>query len=322
MLCEIAPDNFLLTWAFLTVIGFVMIMATSGVVFKLYYTNVTYDMWVHKTNPKFPSVEKVRDEIVQTAKGMWTATLCPALAIWLTGRGYSKAYCANPFDDEAHGGLQAAVISLILVVAVSDFWEWGYHRLGHTFAGFWSVHKHHHVFFNPSPFAVIADEYVDQFFRALPLLLFPVLVPINMDVMFFTYGLFFYAYGVYLHWGYESPYLSAHNPILNTAYHHYCHHAKAILNKPYHCGFFFKIWDQLTGGMYPTDKCFCCQCEAKKGNRQRKHFADVVVPDYSGLLSAEFWMKPGVFTGVSAKDTNEVLTEEERIFSEKGGKKK
>ena len=66
-----------------------------------------------------------------------------------------------------------------------------------------------------------------------------------MDVMFFTYGAFFYAYGVYLHWGYESPLLSAHNPIFNTAFQHYCHHAKAILNKPYHCGFFFKIWDQL-----------------------------------------------------------------------------
>ena len=94
------------------------------------------------------------------------------------------------------------------------------------------MHKHHHVFFNPSPFAVIADEYVDQFFRALPLLLFPMVAPLNMDVMFGTYGAFFYAYGVYLHWGYESTWLDAHNPIMNTAFQHYCHHAKAILNKP------------------------------------------------------------------------------------------
>jgi hypothetical protein len=32
--------------------------------------------------------------------------------------------------------------------------------LGHCYERFWAVHKHHHAFFNPTPFAVIADEYV------------------------------------------------------------------------------------------------------------------------------------------------------------------
>jgi lathosterol oxidase len=31
------------------------------------------------------------------------------------------------------------------------------------------VHKHHHIFFNPTPFAVIADEWMDQFIRSLPM---------------------------------------------------------------------------------------------------------------------------------------------------------
>ena len=101
---------------------------------------------------------------------------------------------------------------------------------------------------------MIADEYVDQFFRALPLFLFPAICPINMDVMFFTYGVFFYVYGIYLHWGYEFDFLDAHNPIINTSYHHYLHHAKAILGKPYHTGFFFKCWDQMTGAVYPVEK--------------------------------------------------------------------
>ena len=34
--------------------------------------------------------------------------------------------------------------------------------LGHTDLRFWKHHKHHHVFHNPSPFSVIADEPVDQ----------------------------------------------------------------------------------------------------------------------------------------------------------------
>ena len=43
----------------------------------------------------------------------------------------------------------------------------------HYFSALWTVHKHHHVFYNPSPFAVIADEYFDQFVRSTPLLLLP-----------------------------------------------------------------------------------------------------------------------------------------------------
>ena len=56
-----------------------------------------------------------------------------------------------------------------------------------------------------------ADEWVDQFMRSLPLLVIPMLIPVNMDMLFLQYGMMFYVYGVYLHWGYEHPTLSAHN---------------------------------------------------------------------------------------------------------------
>ena len=42
-----------------------------------------------------------------------------------------------------------------------DFIEWFYHHLGHRYSALWEVHRHHHKFFNPSPFAVIADEVSD-----------------------------------------------------------------------------------------------------------------------------------------------------------------
>ena len=56
-----------------------------------------------------------------------------------------------------------------------------------------------------------ADEWVDQFMRSLPLLVIPMLIAVNMDMLFLQYGMMFYVYGVYLHWGYEHPKLSAHN---------------------------------------------------------------------------------------------------------------
>jgi len=191
-----------------------------------------------------------------------------------------------------------------VVLVASDFWEFFYHWLGHKYKVFWNQHKHHHVFFNPSPFAVIADEFVDQFVRAGPLLLFPLLAPINIDLMFFEYAVFFYIYGCYLHWGYELDYPDAHHPVFNTAFQHYCHHAKAIIGKPYHCGFFFKIWDNLFGSVY-RQECFCVKCERAKGNRSEELFKQVVVPDYSILLKPSFWCQKDVLSGSTSIDKNE-----------------
>ena len=39
-----------------------------------------------------------------------------------------------------------------------------------------------------------------------------------MDMLFFTYAIFFYFYGVYLHSGHELEWLSAHNRYFNTSF--------------------------------------------------------------------------------------------------------
>lgn len=176
-----------------------MIMIMSGALFYKSYVNPTFEMWKMKSNPQYPEPRMVRDEVLTMMKGMCSASLCPALTLYLSKIGYSKGYCGSNDKSFMHH-----VGQFVFIVLVSDFLEFYYHRLGHTVKACWNVHRAHHVFFNPSPFAVIADEYVDQFFRASLLLILPLIMPINMDIMFFTYAGFFYLYGIYLHWGYES----------------------------------------------------------------------------------------------------------------------
>lgn len=295
-------ENFIATWLAFTAMGLVMVFITSGPLFYMYYwpSMVTFEKWQKKSNPKFPTPEKVRDEIVQTVKSVWTATLCPATSVWLAYRGMGKAYCGT--NDGQYGTLYH-IATFVGVMIASDFWEFFYHWMGHKYKFFWDQHKHHHVFFNPSPFAVIADEFVDQFVRAGPLLVFPLLVPINIDLMFLENVVWFYGYGCYLHWGYELDWPDAHHPIFNTAFQHYCHHAKAMIGKAYHCGFFFKIWDNLFGSVWEKE-CFCVKCERAQGKRSLELYKKVVVPDYSVLLTLGFWFKSEVLTGASAKDTN------------------
>eukprot|EP01116_Phalansterium_solitarium_P003311 TRINITY_DN14135_c0_g1_i1.p1 TRINITY_DN14135_c0_g1~~TRINITY_DN14135_c0_g1_i1.p1 ORF type:complete len:307 (-),score=103.77 TRINITY_DN14135_c0_g1_i1:318-1121(-) len=259
-------------------------MGMSGAIFMKYYVNPTFEIWQNKSNPKYPSPDSVRNEIIQMIKGMATATLLPSLSLYLAQHGLSKAYCG--FNQY---GIAYDVFQFFLIWIGTDLWEFYYHRMGHTISFFWDRHKPHHTFYNPSPFAVIADEYTDQFVRSAPLLLFPLLLPINMDIMYFEFAVFFYGYGTYLHWGYEFEWLDAHHPIMNTAFQHYIHHAQSIINKPYHTGFFFKIWDQLAGSVFDQE-CVCAKCCRAKGLRTREAFAKIEKPDYSVLLSPSFWL--------------------------------
>jgi len=307
-----AMDSFFLNWLMVTVLSSLSIFLLSGPVFyKLYWpTQVTYEKWVMKCNPKFPTPEKVRDEIVQSVKALWCAALCPALAFWLYAKGDAApvqfyGYCGTTHEY----GMWYNLATFVLFWLGSDFFEFAYHYIGHRFSCMWSWHRHHHVFFNPTPFAVIADEFADQFARSLPLLLFPLFMPTNLDSLYCVFAILFYGVGVYHHCGYELPWPNAHTGFFNTSYHHYLHHSISIKNKPYHCGFMFQVWDQLSGSIY-HGKCFCVLCQQAEGKRSREEFEKLVVPDYGQLLKPSFWVQGNLLallTGTSGADQNEEL---------------
>ena len=299
MLCEIsATSNFVVTWLVLTILGVVAQFVLSGIPFWLLYVRPSYATWRWKTNGKYPSAWHVRNEIVEMLRSLWAATMCPALALWMSQHGMGQAYCGvSPASGLTVGYL---AVTTVAVVVISDYYEFLYHWCGHRFSAMWSVHKSHHIYANPSPFAVIADEAPDQFMRSLPLLVFPLVIPINMDMMFIMYSVIFYGYGTYLHTGFELPFLSAHNPLINTSYHHHLHHALSIKNKPYHTGFAIKLWDNIFGSVYPK-ACFCVVCQHAAGKRTRAEYDAVVKPSYAPLLSPSFWLHGPPDAGLPAK---------------------
>lgn len=292
VVCELAPDSFFVTWAWFTVMGVTSIIVMSGTVFNKYYMNPTFEQWQKKSQPKYPTPDKVRDEILQTFKGILTGTFPPALAVYLASHNIGHAYCGVT-EEYGWGYL---IASFFVCWIAADFWEFFYHYLGHKYNFMWEQHRHHHVFHNPSPFAVIADEYIDQFVRAAPLVVFPMIAPVNMDMLFFQFVIFFYAYGCYLHWGFELDYPDAHHPILNTAYQHNLHHGKSTKGKPMHTGFMFKLWDNLFGSVYPG-RCDCVKCQVARGERNREAWEKIEKPDYSVLLQPSYW-KSSIHDGV------------------------
>eukprot|EP01032_Pedospumella_encystans_P021139 gene21139-23993_t len=265
----------------MSVLGLVSMLLLSSALFYPYYVHPTFERWQRKNNPKFPSPELVKKEIIHMCKGLSAATLCPAFTLMASKWGYSQGYCGS-----GTGAEYPLLVQLIIIFVFTDFAEYYYHLMGHKYNLLWSIHRHHHMFYNPSPFAVIADEYLDQFVRTLPMVILPFVMPINMDLMFAVFAVLFYGYGVYLHWGYESQYLSAHHPILNTSYHHYIHHALSAKNRPIYTGFFFKLWDNMFGTVL-SDPCTCFDCRPK---RSLEMWKETIKPDYSVLLSPKWWL--------------------------------
>jgi len=283
----------------------ISVFALSTPFFVYYYVYPTHNKWSKKSNPIYPTADKVRDEILQTIKGAWIGILPPALSLWLNNFGYGYGYCGV-----GEYGWTYLIISFFVIWICSDFYEFYYHRIGHTTNWGWVQHKHHHVFYNPTPFSVIADELVDQFTRALPLWIFPMIMPVNMDMLFITFAVFFYFYGVCIHCGHEFEWLSTHNYWINTPFQHYIHHAKSRYMVPYHTGFFIKTWDRLFGSLY-DQKCVCAECDRKAGNRTVEQFEKIKIPDYSCLLNWKFWVDPEPF--IEKKELGSMKTMDKKL---------
>ena len=59
--CSSLSGGLVSTWLWMSALEAVFLFATSGPVFYYYYarSNVTLDKWMYKSNPKYPSPEKV-----------------------------------------------------------------------------------------------------------------------------------------------------------------------------------------------------------------------------------------------------------------------
>lgn len=299
MLCQILsvlPHNFLVIWLSMTAAAMVVVFAMTSLAFHWLYVKASFPKWQYKSNGTYPPVSMVREEVIKTAKALAMTTLLPTAAIYFRDEPWSKGYCPQDANFEELSGQALPVLAqFAAIVLVTDFVEFFYHWCGHYFNAGWNLHRHHHRYYNPTPFAVIADEAWDNLVRASPLFWLPLIFNLHMEVLWYTFLIFFYCYGIYLHSGYEADWIiSATNPIVNTSFQHYIHHAAGTRKRPCNCGFFIKIWDQIWGTCYDGPECHA-SAEREKGNRSIEKWEEVAreFPNYSLLWTSwSFWMDP------------------------------
>ena len=289
LICFLTNSNysFFFLYFILSFLSFLSLFFFSSLLFYFLYFQPSFQIWKYKINSNYPTTSKIKQEIQIMLQGILFSTLPPTISIYLTRDSIGYGYCnINQYS------LTWFFYSFFIIWIGSDFYEWLYHYLGHSYSVMWLLHKDHHLFTNPTPFAVISDSPIDQFFRALPLLLFPLLIPIHLELIFFIFSSFFLINGLIQHSGYEIPYISGHSKFILTSYHHYLHHSKSVLYKPIYNGQLLQIWDYLSSSTYVVNeknKCLCSECGRKNGEKTYEKWLEIEKPDYSILLKPSFW---------------------------------
>ncbi|RUS78846.1 hypothetical protein EGW08_013388 [Elysia chlorotica] len=171
----------------------------------------------------------------------------PTVAIFFAEvRGYSKLY-DNVADTRL--GMAGVFLSMFTFIAFTDMCIYWIHRFLHHRLVYRHLHKLHHKWKVPTPFASHAFHPADGFLQSLPYHMYPFIFPLHK----LTYlGLFVFVniWTVSIHDGdYRVP--ETLQPLINGSAHHTDHH----LLYNYNYGQFFTLWDRI-GGSFRSPNAF------------------------------------------------------------------
>lgn len=204
-------------------------------------------------HPKFIK-NQVWLEIVQANQSMPFMALLTAPLMALEVRGYSKLY-----DTTADGpGFWYNLLQVPLFLVFTDFCIYWIHRYLHHPLIYKRLHKPHHKWIMPTPFASHAFHPVDGFFQSLPYHLFPFLFPLQ-KVAYVALFIFVNLWSILIH---DGEYLT-NNPFVNGAACHSLHHSRFEVNY----GQFFTGFDRMCG-TYRRPEAWMFERELKMSEKQ------------------------------------------------------
>ncbi|KAK3107215.1 hypothetical protein FSP39_009666 [Pinctada imbricata] len=182
--------------------------------------------------------DQVKLEILYTVKSVPVMSVPTVALFFIEVRGYSKLYDNAGDTRLGYLGVVGSIVTFILFTDACIYWI---HRFLHHKHVYKYIHKDHHRWKVPTPFASHAFHPLDGFLQSCPYHIYPFLFPLHK----WTYlGLFIFVniWTVSIHDGdYRVPDML--KPLVNGSAHHTDHH----LFYNYNYGQFFTLWDKLCG---------------------------------------------------------------------------
>ncbi|MFW5877222.1 MAG: sterol desaturase family protein [Myxococcota bacterium] len=223
------PEGLFGRFLFLTVSGFLFYWLLALGSYLLFFR-----LGKHRFNPDYAADLRTNLNAMKWSFFSLAGGALPVAAIHLLiDRGYGKIY--TDVDEHGWGYL---IFSVLLLVALSETLVYWAHRFLHWGKAWDKLHKYHHQFDRPTPWAGVAFHPADSFLQGLPHHLAAFLFPLHTDVYVVSVALLT-VWAVSIHdrvsivrWG-----------VINYAGHHTMHH----YYDDYNFGQYFTFWDRLMG---------------------------------------------------------------------------
>ncbi|KAI6780681.1 c-5 sterol desaturase [Emericellopsis cladophorae] len=203
-----------------------------------FFATLSYVFVFDKATFKHPKYLKnqIRQEIKEALIAMPGISVPTCMVFLLEVRGYTRLY-GHTAEGPGAWYDYAQIFFFILFTDALIYWI---HRgLHHPRIYKW-LHKAHHRWIMPTPYASYAFHPLDGFAQSAPYHLFPMLFPMHKFV-FITAFMFVNLWTIMIH---DGEYITD-NPVINGAACHSAHH----LYFNYNYGQFLTFWDRL-GGSY------------------------------------------------------------------------
>ena len=195
---------------------------------------------------KHPLILKnqVRLEICYASKSIPIMAIFTVPLFMLELYGYSRLYMNTSFRAAELGFIALSAFSFLMFTDGAIYWI---HRFLHHKHVYKYIHKPHHWWKVPTPFASHAFHPVDGFLQSVPYHIYPFIFPLH-KVLYLVLFIFVNVWTVSIHDGdYRVP--SLLKPFINGSAHHTDHH----LYYKYNYGQFFTLWDRIGGSFrYPS----------------------------------------------------------------------
>jgi lathosterol oxidase len=191
-----------------------------------------------KKHPKFLK-DQVRREILYSASQIPMIAVCTTVAFVFEVRGHSMLY--ESISDYGWGYFLFSIPFFLFFTDCGIYWI---HRWLHTFKFLYKhIHKPHHQWIVPTPFASHAFHWADGFSQSVPYHVFAFVFPLQKYLYIFLF-IFVNIWTVSIH---DSDYRVPKflELFVNGAAHHTDHHYYFTNN----FGQFFTLWDRI-GGSY------------------------------------------------------------------------
>ncbi|KAL9090436.1 MAG: hypothetical protein Q9159_001965 [Coniocarpon cinnabarinum] len=245
-----------------------IITAFFGVFVYFFFGTLSYIFIFDKTQFNHPRYLKnqMSMEIAQSLRAMPVIALCTVPAFLAEVRGWSKIY-----DTTAEGpGRWYDIMQFPFFFIFTDSLIYWIHRGLHHPLIYKRLHKSHHKWVVPTPFASHAFHPLDGFAQSVPYHVFPFLFPLQK----FAYIALFIFVNIWTVMIHDGEY-AMNSKIINGAACHTMHHLYFSFNY----GQFTTVWDRI-GGSYrkPNEELFRREDKLSKAEweRQSKEMQSIV----------------------------------------------